>query len=189
MSLYLVRHTTPAIKPGICYGRTDLCLSATAEQEMENVRRRLPNQIDLVFSSPLRRCNILAHRLASTPIRQMAGLCELDFGDWEMQAWDTLSRDALDRWANNVFEYAPPNGEALKSMQQRVLHSWQHICAIHRGINGHTAVITHAGVIRIIHAFEFDWPIERMFEFEIPYGGIVQFSHGDTALKPTLKIL
>lgn len=188
MSLYLVRHTTPAINPGICYGQTDLGLANSAQQELDDVRRRLPEQIAKVYSSPLRRCTALAHRLVDTPIQPMPELCELDFGDWEMQAWDQLPRADLDYWAKNVVDHAPTNGESLKLMQQRVLRGWKEICAS-QSAHGNTVVVTHAGVIRVIHAFEQDWPVDRMFELKIPYGGILQLSHGYTRTKPALQIL
>ena len=41
MQIYLVRHTTPDIVPGICYGRQDLGLAASFDAEAAAVRSKL----------------------------------------------------------------------------------------------------------------------------------------------------
>lgn len=188
MSLYLVRHTTPAINSGICYGQTDLDLAASAEQDIQRVRDRLPDQISQVYSSPLRRCTKLALRLTDNTVEIRPALSELNFGAWEMQSWDTIPRADLDAWAKNIIDYAPANGESLNLMQQRVLSCWQQICTT-RSKRDDTVVVTHAGVIRVIHAFEMGWPIHKMFDLTISYGGILRLSHGCAATKPVPQIL
>ena len=35
--VYLIRHTTPAIEAGVCYGRSDLALADTAPREIAAV--------------------------------------------------------------------------------------------------------------------------------------------------------
>ena len=41
MEIYLVRHTTPAIEKGVCYGQTDLNVAETFEEEVELVLKNL----------------------------------------------------------------------------------------------------------------------------------------------------
>ena len=52
MEIYLIRHTTPNIAKGICYGQTDLDITDTFEQEVVRIKPHLPKNIQTVFSSP-----------------------------------------------------------------------------------------------------------------------------------------
>ena len=61
--LYLIRHTTPDIAHGICYGQLDINLSESFEYEVNAVLKLLP-ALDLVITSPLQRCKKLAIHLA-----------------------------------------------------------------------------------------------------------------------------
>ena len=46
MEIYLVRHTTPAINNGICYGQTDVDLNFdTFESEFCDINDKLPADI------------------------------------------------------------------------------------------------------------------------------------------------
>jgi len=40
--IYLIRHTTPKVEKGICYGQTDLNLADTFEQEKERILKIIP---------------------------------------------------------------------------------------------------------------------------------------------------
>ena len=52
MEIYLVRHTTPAIKKGVCYGQTDVDLNSdTFESELREIKNKLPSNIDRFYCS------------------------------------------------------------------------------------------------------------------------------------------
>jgi alpha-ribazole phosphatase len=61
--IYLIRHTTPAVARGICYGQTDLEVTGSFHEEAEVIRQHLPADIGPVYSSPLNRCTLLAKEL------------------------------------------------------------------------------------------------------------------------------
>ena len=63
MELYLIRHTALDSTTGICYGRTDVPLAASAEQDIQRVLAVLPT-FEHVYSSPAQRCTRLAEALA-----------------------------------------------------------------------------------------------------------------------------
>ena len=115
MQVFLIRHPKPVIETGICYGRLDVdahAPHAVADEIRPLLRRDVP-----VYSSPLRRARQLAEALHPSPIIDER-LCEIDFGDWEGRAWDTIERDALDAWAADVTGFTPPgkygpDGEAI----------------------------------------------------------------------------
>jgi len=64
MRLLLVRHPQPIIETGICYGRSDLDVSA---EQLTQARRQLalaqPTALT-IYTSPLQRCAKLAQALA-----------------------------------------------------------------------------------------------------------------------------
>ena len=60
MEIYLIRHTTPAVGKGICYGQTDLDITDSFKEEVAAIIPHLPDNIQTVFSSPLQRCKKLA---------------------------------------------------------------------------------------------------------------------------------
>lgn len=60
MQVFLIRHTTPQILKGICYGQSDIPLANTFEEEKIKVLEKIPTDIDAVYTSPLTRCVNLA---------------------------------------------------------------------------------------------------------------------------------
>ena len=91
-TLYLIRHPRPLIAPGVCYGRLDVA----AEDPLPiaaALRALLPAGAP-VWSSPLQRCRLLAGHLRPQP-RLDERLQEIDFGDWEGQAWDDIPRQEI----------------------------------------------------------------------------------------------
>lgn len=149
--LWLVRHATPLVAPGICYGRLDLEADAPATQQAaQALAQALPAQAS-VRHSPLRRCVQLAQTLqalrpglASQPD---ARLQEMDFGTWEGQPWEALPRTALDAWADDLHGHAPGGGEPLSAMLARVQAALEEVA----GMPGDVVWITHAGVARCVH--------------------------------------
>jgi alpha-ribazole phosphatase len=63
MEIYLIRHTTPQVESGTCYGQADLDVTETFELEASIIQQHLPAHITQVHSSPLQRCRKLADYL------------------------------------------------------------------------------------------------------------------------------
>lgn len=143
MILHLIRHPPPVVEPGICYGRLDVA-AENAQAVADRLLGELPPGLP-VWSSPLRRCRMLAELLHPAP-RIDDRLVEMDFGRWEGLRWDDVPRAELDAWAADVAGYAPPGGESPLILQCRAL-------AFVAGLAVPEAVIvTHAGVIRTLLA-------------------------------------
>jgi len=84
MEIYLIRHTTPAIAKGICYGQTDLDVTDSFEAEVMSIKEHLPKNIQAVYSSPLQRCRKLAEAIfPKHPVQLFDDLMELNCGDWK----------------------------------------------------------------------------------------------------------
>lgn len=98
------------------------------------------------MSSPATRCLQLAQRLGPNP-QVDARLSELDFGEWEMQAFDSIPRSAIDEWAADPFGFRPPGGETADEMSGRVMD------AVHDlRLREHAAlvIVAHGGPLRVI---------------------------------------
>ncbi len=146
MELTLIRHTRTAIRPGICYGRMDLALAQTFEEEAEAVLAKL-EPAEVLMSSPLSRCRALAERIGSAFRLQPTydvRLQELDFGIWEGQYWDHIPRQEIDAWTADFLHARPHGGESVHTFVTRV----HEILAEIRSDGRSHLVVTHAGVIK-----------------------------------------
>lgn len=141
MALIFVRHTTPRVAPGTCYGRTDLPLADSFEAEARAVAATLAqvSPDGPILSSPLSRCRRLAEYLG--PFEPRAAFVEMDFGSWEGRPWDAIPRAELDAWAGDFLGARPHGGESVAALRDRV-------AAGLAGLSPGTVIVTHAGVIK-----------------------------------------
>lgn len=146
----LIRHTTPDIAAGTCYGQLDVPVAHSFQDEAGQVAARIPS-IDLLVASPLSRCQALAGFLSNAlniPMREDARLMEMNFGSWEGKRWDDIAREELDAWANDFWHAKPHGGEAVADLKARTDEALKDIGQSHSRV----AVITHAGVIKAAFA-------------------------------------
>ncbi|UII25897.1 alpha-ribazole phosphatase [Fulvivirga maritima] len=173
MEVYFIRHTTPQVAKGICYGQSDLDITDSFEAECRQLKPQLPEKFDTVYSSPLKRCTILAQQLTSQVITDDR-LKEMNFGDWEMKKWDEIPNEPLDYWMEHFVTAKTPNGESMEGLHARVKEWWQSIQV--NDSKQKIAVVTHAGVIRIMHAHLNNIPLNKAFEnFNIGYGEVWKY--------------
>jgi alpha-ribazole phosphatase len=173
MGLILLRHTTPAVEPGICYGQTDLAVADTFNAEATTVRDALPPYTRIV-TSPLVRCSQLAHFIggfASLPVETDPRLIEMDFGAWEGQAWSAIPRQELDAWAGDFLHARPHGGESVALLRARTLAALTDWCEVREP----TLIVTHAGVIKAALA---TGDTAADFDMRIDFGGFVTMSGG-----------
>jgi alpha-ribazole phosphatase len=202
-ALYLIRHTTPAVAKGICYGQTDLDLTASFEEEAAVIRQCLPADIAGVYSSPLRRCSMLARRLfPSVPVQLRAELMEIHCGLWEMRAWDELPKEEVEPWMADFVNLRIPGGESYLDLHARVGRVWAEILAA-AGAPASTpapqagpppawdgaplAVVAHGGVIRSILAGLTGTPLIDSFKtFALHYGCVIRIERSAAGLVHTV---
>ncbi len=159
MALILVRHTTPLVAPGTCYGRSDLPLAASFAVEAAAVRDQLSalGACGPILTSPLTRCRRLAASLGPAQIHD--AFTEMDFGAWEGQPWDAIPRAELDLWAADFMGARPHGGENVAALRDRVARGLV-------GLAPGTVIVTHAGVIKAtaaIHGHPQGWDISPGF--------------------------
>ncbi len=172
MEIILVRHTTPEIAKGICYGQTDLDVAASFEEEIEPILQAIPCNDDSIryFSSPLQRCVKLAKKLSKT-IRYDNRLQELNFGEWELQPWNQIDPKVLNPWMKDFVNIAPVNGESYAELHKRTT---AFITDLNKKNTEKAVLVTHGGVIRSIWSYFENIPLEKSFDITIKYGQIIR---------------
>lgn len=184
MDLVLIRHPAVAVEPGVCYGRSDVPLAASAQVGAQAARERLaalgaplPAQ---VWTSPLTRCASIAERLAhafDVPLRRDAGWQEMDFGAWELQRWDDIDRAALDAWAADLMHACAHGGESVARFAARVARIADAVAQA----DAPQWAITHAGVIRAFASHALRVPLDTLLSRPVPTGGVVWLRMDDVA--------
>jgi alpha-ribazole phosphatase len=165
MELFFVRHIKPNIEAGICYGHTDVPIPTGSQQAIID---SLPSDFDVVYTSPLSRCRLLAEQI-STVFIEDARLMELNFGDWEGKKWDEINREELDIWGADYVTLSPPNGETLTALAER-LQSFIRDLSQQKVI-----IVTHSGIIRCAMHLLKGIPLHQIMMEQVDFGGIYKF--------------
>ncbi len=173
MQVYLLRHTTPAIEKGICYGQLNIPVNKNLfAGELAAIQSKLDKPFEKVYTSPLIRCVQLAKNLTTTYIED-DDLKELNFGDWENKNWDAIPQEPLNEWMDDFVNIAPPGGESFKNLHERSIRFSKKLL----GTNIESAaIITHAGNIRSFISMAIGLPLANAFRIEINYGAMVLLS-------------
>lgn len=168
MEIYLVRHTTPDIEPGICYGISDIGLIDSFEEESRKTIDSLANTDIKVYSSPLSRCLKLACKISQEAIIDKR-LLELNFGDWELKNWNDIPEEELNPWMENYFEKAPIKGESMNEMIDRVKSFLKDLP------KEPCIVVTHHGVLKILEGIITGKDKKEFMNVKYGYGEIKHF--------------
>ena len=168
MEICLIRHTTPNVAKGICYGQADLTLSDTYPIELEKVKSQVLGTFEQIYSSPLIRCRQLSEDLfGKENIVFEDRIKEYDFGEWEMVPWNDMDKDLQEKWMANFVDFQAPGGESLKEMNTRVQ---TFLKELKERNYSRVALVTHSGVIRIINTIIEQTDLARCFDYQLPYG-------------------
>lgn len=188
MKITLVRHTSLNVAPHICYGQSDVAVSANFDAERIQLQNKLADYaFDAIYTSPLWRCHQLAQALcadfgfSNSDILLDARLKELHFGDWEMYPWDVIPRDTFDIWAKGYANLAPPNGETFSQLRARAKSFVEDVSS--HSQDKHILVVTHGGLIRALIAEVLQIPLKRLFRITIDHASITQLEFGGAVPK------
>jgi broad specificity phosphatase PhoE len=150
----LVRHAHTGMAGRFC-GQSDPPLSEQGRAQLPELAEQLAKYpLTHVFSSDLLRCRETANFIAAKKgltVELLPGLRELGFGEWEGLDWDAVSardREYAEQWLRQYPRLPAPGGEDFGSFRERVRNSFAELAdQIHGGC---AAVVTHAGVIRVL---------------------------------------
>ena len=169
MGVTLIRHTKLKAADGVCYGRTDLDVADTFEEEAALVIEQAP-AADAIISSPLTRCQKLAHQIAaalSIDVTLDPRLQEMNFGAWEGRRWSEIPQVELDAWAADFLHARPHKGESVAMLRERTMTA----LAEYGACDQSHILVTHAGVIKAALS---DGDSADNFSIHVEFGGVVK---------------
>lgn len=172
MEVYVIRHTEVDVPAGTCYGQSEVPLRDSFQSEVTQLKSKLINEFDVVYSSPFSRCTRLAEELGYPNCIKDERLCELNFGDWEMMNWADIDREAVDSWSANIVGVRIPNGENLGDMYSRVSVFMQELV---KSDYKRILLVTHGGVIRCLWAWILGFPLKNLFSVPVGFGEVFAF--------------
>ncbi len=129
---------------------------------------------DRIVTSPRKRCSFFAQHLAhewQVPLVVDPLVAELDFGDWEGLTVAEVFEQApleLERFWADPWSFPPPHGEPMDHFSHRVGRAWTNICAHGEA----TLLITHGGVIRLLHHRLTGSSRDRLLHYPVPQGSL-----------------
>ena len=177
MEIFLIRHTSVGVQKGICYGKSDVALSHTATEEIENTTQRLFKHCDIskanVWSSPAIRCLQLTQNITDN-FQTEERLWEMNFGDWEMQEWVTIKREHTDPWMADFVNINTPNGESFLDLYNRANGFLDEIITQNYE---QVVLVNHSATIRSIICRALDLNLKNAFRMEIDYGSISKITY------------
>ncbi|MGY0408218.1 MAG: alpha-ribazole phosphatase [Polaribacter sp.] len=175
MEIIFIRHTTPKIKKGICYGQADIDVIASFSDEVAKISTKIMDiePITVFYSSPLLRCKKLAQTLSSNIIFDNR-LKELNFGDWELQPWNSINKKELNIWMQDFVNETVPNGESYINLHTRTV---SFLSEISKKQPKKVVIVTHAGVMRSLYAFINRIPLEKSFDLKLTYGQVLKITY------------
>ena len=142
--LLIVRHgRTVANASGLLQGRVDNPLDAVGRQQAQEISLAL-GAVDIVVSSPLQRARETAEPLG-LPLRLDERWIELDYGEWDELPITEVTADQWTQWRSDS-TFAPPGGESLAELDQRVAEACNDLLAEAAELN--VAVFTHVSPIK-----------------------------------------
>lgn len=176
MQIDLLRHGEYEGEKAYC-GVSNRKLSERGWQQMRDACN-IPNNWELIVSSPLSRCATFARHLSETLGLQLQideRWQEMNFGMWDGRtALDIMQDDEqglTDFW-NNPLQHSPPDGETLQQVNARVLQAWEEL----KQQSIPLLVVTHGGPMSIIHCHQENHPLSRLMEIQVQYAEMRSYS-------------
>jgi len=171
MRLLLIRHgETVWNAEGRFQGQTDVALSPRGEQQAAALARVIESEaVDVFYASDLQRAWQTALILADAlgvPLHQEARLREMAFGRWEGLTYTELQQcdaDRLAAWQADPSRTAPPGGETLLQITERVNAALQTILATEHAHR--VALVAHSGPLRVLLCLALGFDVRSYWRF------------------------
>lgn len=169
--LILVRHGETMANRGMRYiGSRDDALTEHGQGQAELLAGALATlPVGAVYSSPRQRAHQTALPIAAShqlDVRVLDDLRESDFGTWEgLSRVEVMTRSAQDAehllaWERDSF-IAPPEGESLEAMYQRVNATITSLAEAHIGET--LVLVSHVGPIKAVLCAALGLPVSAAF--------------------------
>lgn len=173
MRLLLLRHgETPWSVEHRYQGATDTPLSDVGQAQVAALAERLRGETFAELrSSPLRRALETASAVAThheAPVVTDERLREISFGRWEGLTHEEIRRSAPERylgWQSDPGVTAPPDGEAMASVLERVGDLWRELAA--RPGDAAIALVGHGACLRALLCLALEVPTSAFWRFQL----------------------
>ncbi|PLY03956.1 MAG: alpha-ribazole phosphatase [Desulfuromonas sp.] len=150
-------------------------------------------KLSAIYSSDLQRCRELADQLAAGHNLQpgyLSALRELHIGDWEGRPWAELQADYPDLWQarlEDIVNVAPPGGESVQQLADRVRPVIRTLLAAHAGEE--VVIVGHGALNRVILLDAIGASLAQVFHIEQDYccHNIIDYSDADNAVVKRLN--
>lgn len=171
VEVYLVRHTTPAIDRGTCYGQLDVGVTESFEDELMRLCEHLPLDKEWVcYASPLLRCALLARTLRGEgEVHWDDRIKELSFGEWEGLPWSEIDAEVRAAWMKDFAENKTPGGESYREMYERCEAFWADLL---EQDHEQVVIVAHGGSIRALLMRVLNIPLSNLYHFELEFGSV-----------------
>jgi alpha-ribazole phosphatase/probable phosphoglycerate mutase len=178
--ILFIRHAETDMAGTFC-GRSDPELNARGRAQLGELTDQLrAKNIGAVYTSDLRRAQETGDAIAeafAVDCYMRPTLREIDFGQWEGLTWKQIEqRDKIyaRRWVAEYPRLSAPNGESFRDFEQRVLDEVKFL-SMRAAIEGRRiAVVTHAGVLRLVLCVLHECSEDEAWEQTRPYCSIVR---------------
>lgn len=173
MKLYVARHgqTVWNAQNKVC-GVTDAELTEKGIEQAEKLADIVPDNIDVIITSPLRRAVETGRIVAAKnniPLYIEELLIEQNYGIYE-------GVDRKDpRFLNNKrnFAYRYPGGESMMQVAYRIYGFIDRVRKEYQGKN--VLLISHGGVCRIIRTYFIDMTNDEFFNYTLENGKLEEY--------------
>lgn len=191
LRLFLVRHGQSVWNDERrIQGQQDIPLNDDGRRQAVALGKRLMGtQIHACFSSPLKRAKETAELILKTlgssiPTITLSELMERNFGDWEGKSIDDLqllSPHEFSQWLSARQIPAPPNGESMDELVERVKRGLGRILALK---GGNVLVVGHSGSIKAAICALFQLPLSSFVRMRVDNASltVLEISEGRTRI-------
>ena len=169
--LLLVRHAATAwTAQGRFQGQTDVHLSSPGQRQAARLAQRLAREtIHVLYASDLQRAWETAQAIA-TPhalrVQSEPRLREMAFGRWEGLTYAEIQqRDAphLAAWERDPLHIAPPGGETLLQVAERVRAAYTNVVAADQDKT--VGLVAHGGPLQVLLCCALNLPPQAYWQF------------------------
>ncbi len=168
--IYLIRHGETSWNLEERFqGTTNTDLTKTGLKQGQLLAKSLGKTIfENIYTSPLNRAKITAGfigKITNCEIKEDLDFKEINFGDWEGLTTSEIRGKYpwLDKWFVNPGLYDIPNSDSLEIEKDRLKERLIKIAIESKGHN--TAIVSHAGIIRLSLLAALDLPLSYYWRF------------------------
>lgn len=171
--LVLVRHGATAwTAQGRLQGQTDVPLSPHGRRQVACLAQRLLTEpLQLLYTSDLRRA-VETARAIVTPraleVRPDPRLREIAFGHWEGLTYTEIQQhdpQGLSAWERDQLHSAPPGGETLLQLTERVRAAYASLVAADQDTS--VGLVAHGGPLQVLLCLALGLPPQSYWQFAL----------------------